>query len=159
MTLEQVNALVTILDLSNIVKDGMCLSEPIMCKYDNTWIDVFFTYGINYDEEKYSGPISVFGIDSELKKVVFTKTGAEYNFPISSEVEVDAYDWDEEGARFYDAYAESYEKLREKLLDGINDDSTVIAVKDYVDLIKNYTDGSLWDVYSVLLKDIYEFLK
>lgn len=159
MTLEQVNALVTILNLSHIVKDGMCLSEPIMCKYGDSWIDVFFTYGINYDAEKYSGPISVFGIDSEIKKVVFTKRGSEYDFPISSDTEVDACDWNEEGSKFYDDYSDAYEKLRKNLLSGKNNDSTVSAVRDYIDLLKKYTDESLWGIYSVVLKDIQKYLE
>lgn len=159
MTLEQVNALVTILDLSHIVKDGMCLSEPIMCQASNEWIDVFFTYGINYDEENYSGPISVFGINSEKKEILFIKTCLEFDFPISADDVVSSSNWNEEGARFYDDYSKSYEKMRSKLLSGKKDDISKEAIQDYIDLLKKYTDESFWCIYSVLLKDVYNYLE
>lgn len=158
MTLEQVYALVTILDFSGVVKDGMCVSEPILCQINNTWTDVFFTYGINYDDENYSGPVAVFGIDSEKKEVSFIKSSSEYHFPLSADDVVIPSDWDEEGACVYDAYAETYEKMRRKLLNGEKDDRSREVIRKYIDLLKEYTDGSFWCVYSILLRDLYEYL-
>lgn len=158
MTLEKVNTLVTILDLSCVVKDGMCVSEPILCQIDNLWIDVFFTYGINYDDENYSGPISVFGINAEKKVISFIKNSSEYGFALSADDVVNASDWDEEGARFYEDYARAYEEMRSKILRGSKDDISKETIRNYIDLLNKYTDESLWSVYSVLLKDIYEYL-
>lgn len=158
MTLEQVNALVTVLDLSKVVKDGMCVSEPILCRINNSWVDVFFTYGINYDDEKYSGPISVFGIDSEKKEVSFIKRSSEFDFPVSMDDVVSPLDWNEEGAQFYDSYAGAYEEMRRKLLNGEKNDISKKVITNYIELLKKYTDDSLWCIYSVLLKDIYEYL-
>lgn len=158
MTLEQVNALITILDLSNVVKDGLCVSEPILCKYNNIWIDVFFTYGINYDEENYSGPISVFGINSEKKEISFVKKSSEYNFSITADEILKPSDWCEEGSKFYDDYAIAYEKMRLEILGGERNDISEKVIREYIELLKKYTDESLWGIYSILLKDIYKYL-
>ena len=159
MTLEQVNNLVTILDLSNVIKDGMCVSEPILCWINGAWVDVFFTYGINYEQENYSGPISVFGINSIAREIVFIKNSTEFEFVLSADDIVKPSDWEEENSVYYNEYANSYESMRNVLQNKENNDVSKEIIKNYVDNLHKFVDSSFWDVYSALLKDINKFLE
>jgi len=159
MTLEEINALVTIPDLSGVVKDGMCCSEPVMCLIDREWIDVFFTYAVNYDEESYSGPISVFGIDSEKKKVVFIKNSGQWESNKSGDDIVYPADWKEENSVYYDQYAEAYEQMRKAVLSENPPEDSAVRVSAYIDLLRKYVDEALWDFYSVLLGDLQRLTK
>lgn len=158
MTLEQVNALVTMPELNNVIKDGMCLSEPILCQYEDKWIDVYFTYGIYYMEEKYSGPIAVVGINSEEKRVVFTDFSNRFMFSLSAKDVVEPKDWEEKNAVYYEEYASSYNNLRQIVLNNDKSEYAQEMIKSYLDLLQKYVDQCFWSVYSILLKDIYEYI-
>ncbi|MCM1541015.1 MAG: hypothetical protein NC121_07120 [Blautia sp.] len=154
MKLEEVNALVTTFDLYDVIKDGMCYSEPVLMSVKGRWVDVFFTYSINYEEKQYSGPVSVFGIDFENRQVAFKADAESFHFEKSADDIVRPEDWDEESAIYYDDYAAAYELLRQNLLTGKYQECNSKCVADYLSLLEKYVDGSLWEFYFVLTKDL-----
>ena len=156
MTLEQVKATVTDLDLRDILKEGLCLSEPILSRNRDLVIDNFFTYGIDYEEKAYTQPLKQFGIDAQNKQVVYVKECS----PCKSELKiVPAASWDFYDPGSYSTYSELYGKVRNVFGQISMTPFEKSVLVDYCKALKHQVDENMWPFYINLYPVFFEWLK
>lgn len=156
MTLEQVKATVTDLDLRDVLKEGLCLSEPILSRTEDLVIDNFFTYGIDYEEKAYTQPLKQFGIDAQNKQVLYVK---EYSSCKSELIIVPAASWDSYDPGSYSAYSELYGKVRNVFgqISMIASEKSLLV--DYCNALKHQVDEGMWPFYINLYPGFFEWIK
>lgn len=157
MELKQVKAVVNKLPLSNILKEGLAFSEPIMSKEGDKIIDNYFVYAIDYTENQYSGPIATFGVFSDTEEIAYINTDLSNLFKSECN-KVFSLNPAPEGIReVFDLYEKTYSLVRDFLFNEEIADQQKTDLRNYINSMKQAVFEDLWKYYTEFVPPFFEW--
>ena len=157
MDLQQVKAVIGKVQLNDILKDGLCYSEPIMSVKDDRIIDNYFVYAIDYIGNMHSGPIATFGINSDLEEIAYINENVKENF--SNEC-TKVYNIEPVTDGIQEAlskYEQAYSSLRSFLFCANCTSEQKSVIKEYISGLEAIVFSGLWPFYKMMGKPFFDW--
>ena len=159
MNVNQVRNAIFRTECKNLIRDGLCCSEPIMTRDEKGVIDHYFIYGINREEKTFSGPVASFGIYSESRETAYISASQTRKYSKSPEDEIRAVNWGQYDENAYGRYEETFPLVRDFVYRTHCTEEQKAVLRKYIEALRALTDDGMWPLYRELAPGFFNWAK